>query len=900
MKNNFKFFLVYLTLSFGLFLNLNANEQFVFDVTEIEILENGNLIVGKKGGKVTVEDGSIITANDFKYNKILNILEAQGNVKFENEIEEIVIFSDNAIYNKNLEQLITKGNSKAIKIDNIITANTFIYKKELNTLKASKNVKIVDSLKDVIILSGDVIYNRNEETFFSKGLTESVVEKKYNIKSADVLFSKNISTLSSSKKTIINDNKLNQYELDNFKYDINKKLLKGKNVKITSHVENEKKDNYFFSDGFFNFMNNSFVSKETKINLHKDIFKNDQQDPRLYGVSSTGDDKKTVINKGIFTSCSQNENCPSWSITSEKITHDKIKRDMIYENAILKIYDVPVLYFPKFFHPDPTVERRSGFLQPQLNNSKILGSSIFLPYFNVISENKDLTFKPTFFEDKKYILQSEYRQKNKNSDLITDFGLTKGYQAIIDGEKNNRNSIGHLFLEHNYDLQLENYKHSKIKTRIERVTNDTYLKVFQNNIYKTPVMPESQSVMKNEITFELNNDKNNFKSGIELYENLGVKNSDRYQYVFPYYEFSKNLINDDARGSLNFSSYGSNNLINTNNLTTKITNNISYISPGYISKVGFENKLGLYGKNFNTVAKNNSNYKNSPQIDAMSLLELSSAFPLIKSNYEVVETLTPRISLLVNPKNNMKNNNDKDSEINVDNIFNIDRLKLSDSFEPGKSITVGIDYKYDLIEEYSIDEDENLDEKFKNEIIFKERDKNYDKYLDFKLAAVIRDEADNKIPENSTLGLKRSNIFGSLSANLIDNIDLGYKFAIDDDLSTINSNNINSTIYLNNFITTFDFIEERGPIGTSHLIKNTSTVKFDNNNFLRFETRRNKEINLTEYYDLSYEYRNDCLKAALKYNKMFYKDKDLKPTENLFFTISIIPITTYERSLYRR
>ena len=62
---------------------------------------------------------------------------------------------------------------------------------------------------------------------------------------------------------------------------------------------------------------------------------------------------------------------------------------------------------------------------------------------------------------------------------------------------------------------------------------------------------------------------------------------------------------------------------------------------------------------------------------------------------------------------------------------------------------------------------------------------------------------------------------------------------------------------------------------------------------LRFETRRNKEINLTEYYDLSYEYRNDCLKAALKYNKLFYKDKDLKPSENLFFTISIIPITTY-------
>ena len=48
MKNNFKFFLIYLTLGLSLLINTNANEQFIFDVTEIEILDNGNLIVGKK------------------------------------------------------------------------------------------------------------------------------------------------------------------------------------------------------------------------------------------------------------------------------------------------------------------------------------------------------------------------------------------------------------------------------------------------------------------------------------------------------------------------------------------------------------------------------------------------------------------------------------------------------------------------------------------------------------------------------------------------------------------------------------------------------------------------------------------------------------------------------------
>ncbi len=254
MKNNFKFFLIYLTLCFVLSVNANANEQFVFDVTEIEILENGNLIIGKKSGKVTVDDGSIITADNFKYNKILNILEAEGNVKFENEIKDLIILSDSAIYNKDIEELITRGNSKAIKTNNTITADNFkynkilnileaegnvkfeneikdliilsdsaiynkdieelitrgnskaiktnntitadnlIYKKKLNVLKASKNVKIIDSLKDVTILSEDITYDRNKETFFSKGLTESVIENRYNIKSKDVLFSKKFST----------------------------------------------------------------------------------------------------------------------------------------------------------------------------------------------------------------------------------------------------------------------------------------------------------------------------------------------------------------------------------------------------------------------------------------------------------------------------------------------------------------------------------------------------------------------------------------------------------------------------------------------------------------------------------------------------------------------------------
>ena len=142
----------------------------------------------------------------------------------------------------------------------------------------------------------------------------------------------------------------------------------------------------------------------------KHIFEN-QNDPRIYGSSSSGNNDVVIVNKGIFTSCKKTDKCPPWSMKADKIIHDRLKQNIKYENAVLNLYDVPVFYFPKFFHPDPSVKRRSGLLQPRLNNSNVLGSSINIPYFHTISDNKDFTFKPTIFDNNIYMFQNEYRRK---------------------------------------------------------------------------------------------------------------------------------------------------------------------------------------------------------------------------------------------------------------------------------------------------------------------------------------------------------------------------------------------------------------------------------------------------------------------------------------------------------
>ena len=53
-----------------------------------------------------------------------------------------------------------------------------------------------------------------------------------------------------------------------------------------------------------------------------------------------------------------------------------IIKTIYYENALIKVYNIPVFYLPKISHPDPTVDRRSGFLPPSYLDTKNLGEGM--------------------------------------------------------------------------------------------------------------------------------------------------------------------------------------------------------------------------------------------------------------------------------------------------------------------------------------------------------------------------------------------------------------------------------------------------------------------------------------------------------------------------------------------
>ncbi len=906
MKNSNFFLIIFLFINIHALTSTSAisKELFNFKIKEIEITQNGNLFKGFNGGEVTSNDGVLINAEYFEYNKFDSLLLSQGNVKLNDTKKKIILNAGQIVYLKNLEKITATNNVKIrdLKKNIIISANKIFYLRNKNEFYAYGNVKIQDTLKKVhikadelsykqkkqkieangnvklideennlIITTENISYIKENENIFTSGSTEIKIDSKYTFSSSDVKYDKIEMLLMSNKKSKITDEvNLTQYKLNKFSYDLEKELLKGTQIFITenSSVPIDQTNKLYFSDGFFDFKNENFKTGLTKIKLRNDIFGKSENNPRLKGVSSSMKDGVTTVKKAIFTSCKEREKCPPWVIQASEIKHDKKKKQMIYKDALLKLYDVPIFYFPKFFHPDLTVKRQSGFLLPRFNNSNILGSSVSVPYFYAIAENKDMTFTPTLFYKNSQMIQTEFRQKNENSFLTSDIGISHDFKS---SETNKKKNAYHFFSKYNKNLNFDNFNESNFNFFIEKVNKDTYLKIFDNTLASDSIKPKNLDLLNSGFDFLLDNENYYLSGGANIFEDLTKNQNDRYQYVFPYYNFSKNIKSFNF-GFLDLTSKGNNNLKETNKVTTQIINDLSFKSNDKIfEKIGLKNNLNLYFKNLNNLGKNIPEYKTSPQIELQSLVEFNSELPLLKFSKDYKETLIPKISLKFNPTD-MRDNSAKSRKINIENIFDSNRLSIDESLESGKSITIGTSYK-------------------------KESNTDKNKFIEYKLASVFRDRHEQDIPSMTSLHKRNSNLFGSIDYGLSNNLIIDYKFALDNKIENFVFNSIGIDFSLNNFVTTFNYIEEELDSGNTNILENTTKYNLNNNNSISFKTRKNREIDLTEYYDLVYEYKNDCLTAGIKFNKTYYEDRDLKPSENIMFTISFYPLTSVEQSI---
>ena len=105
----------------------------------------------------------------------------------------------------------------------------------------------------------------------------------------------------------------------------------------------------------------------------------------------------------------------------------------------------------------------------------------------------------------------------------------------------------------------------------------------------------------------------------------------------------------------------------------------------------------------------------------------------------------------------------------------------------------------------------------------------------------------------------------------------------------VNYNNLKANFMLGNAKFNIGYLEENNHIGNNSYLKSDIKLEINKSNNLSFDLKKNLETDSTEFYNLAYNYINDCLKAGLVYRREFYTDRDVESSDTLMFSVSLFP-----------
>lgn len=168
------------------------------------------------------------------------------------------------------------------------------------------------------------------------------------------------------------------------------------------------------------------------------------------------DGRVTILDRAVYSPCEICEDSwlsPLWQIRAERAVHDQDNQTVTYRNATMDFLGLPVLYTPYFSHPDPTVDRRTGFLVPSFGTDSELGFTLETPFHIVLASNEDVTLTPLITSGEGMLLDADYRHLSAmgRTNIGGSITYTSAAQLTEDDDRS-KEARGRVYGEGRYTL----------------------------------------------------------------------------------------------------------------------------------------------------------------------------------------------------------------------------------------------------------------------------------------------------------------------------------------------------------------------------------------------------------------------------------------------------------------
>ena len=612
-----------------------------------------------------------------------------------------------------------------------------------------------------------------------------------------------------------------------------------------------------------NFVRLSDKFREGNVQTLYTVFTNQA---RLAAESATREEgNTTVFNKVVYSACRACKNHKGrpllWQIKADRVVHDKKEKTISYENAKLEFFGVPVIYVPRFSHPDPTVKRKSGFLTPSYTFSNQFGHGVRVPYFWNIAPNMDVTFNPTITSKQGLLADMEFRHRlSKGRYKIRPIGI---YQLSPTSTKpGNKRFRGALMTDGQFKIT-DNWKWG---WDAEVSSDDTFLRRYNINDKNSLISQAYLTGLK---------DRNYFD--IRSYYFQGLRSTDKASttpFIFPAvehsYTFDETVLGGEVGIDTNFFTVERRSGADSARVSTTLSWRRTFkTSPGIVITPFVQGRGDLYQtRNVATSSNNSDTFARLLPVGGVDI-----RMPWAKATKSGQHIIEPVAQLIVRPnetkRSRIPNEDSQSFEFGTTNLFSIDKFPGVDRLEGGTRANVGLSYTYS--------------------------DNASGAWLRTVVGQSFQIRGKNSFGTDTGLENKSSDYVGELYIQPTDSILMTAKVRLDEKDFSVKSNELGISGSFDRIsgavsYTKLDAAPAFGNNAASEVINAAAKVRLTRNwsafgnIYYDFESG----FRLQDGGGLTYE--DECFILSLAYKENFTQDRDIKPEKSIFvqFTLKTI------------